>query len=320
MTAPNLRFWAVVLVLSATAVAWGNRCPAMWDPEPAPDGEFAPDPPGREWVQRGRGPHRDGGGPRGPRHRRHDLAPIFHPGPEDQGPLLPGEEQELHAFVTEHLPGLAQLVDRLAEQGERTYRRNFRKLVPQLRHLRRLHADNPELATLVGRHAEGMVRVQTLRRAWDGTPPEDRPVLERRIRRHIADGVRVQIDAMRLWADQLEARRDDEVARRLAILTEPEAELAAEPPPVRELVRAAQSAADESQQQDARQRLIVLLERRVDSTITGLRNHAADMTAGMELEVDRRFERVMQRGHGPGSGRGPGPGRGFRPDRGPEPP
>ena len=255
--------------------------------------------------RRDRGQHRRGRHDRKRDGRYGRLQGLFRPSPEDFGPLQPGEMDELRAFLQAELPQLDHLIARLEKREPREYEHKLKRLLPHVRHLRRLHGENPELAGLVARHADNLFRIEALRKAYDEADAERRTVIERSIRSRVADNVQVRIKALRLWADQLEATRDARIADKVAALLQPEADLSAEHERVRERVRTILATEDEVQRRQLEDELTTSLTAYVDARIAGMREYAETMKANTEAEVDRRCQRIMERR--PSRGRGHGP-------------
>ncbi len=230
---------------------------------------------------------------------RFQLGPWFRPTKEDHGPLQPGELEELRTFVRESVPGLERALDQLERSDGRGERKQARRLLAHLRHLRRLYQENPEMAVLVGRYAENLFEIEQLRRAWQDAGAQQRTVIELELRGRVAGNVRVELQALRLGAEQLQARRDEEVSARLAALTSPEADLSAEPPPIRTRVHDWQQAPDEQARQSAQSQLKQSLERQFDHRVEAMRERAAELEGKVEAEVDSRVQRLLEEGPPP---------------------
>lgn len=249
-------------------------------------------------------PHDGAGGPeRRDEQRRPLRAPfgprwgrgLFEPAPEDRGPLRPGEEEELRQFLKEKLPRLARALRMIEERQPGIVSRGFPRLVPRLRHLRRIYEQNAPLAQLIEQHAASMFRVEMLRRAWTLADGDARDVLERQIRECLAEKIKVEYSALELWADSLEADRDQRVARRLARLTEPGADLASEPPFVRQKVQEWAAATDETKRQQLHGELAETVEQQLDHQLNAIRRRANELRTNAAQEVDRRLERLLAR-------------------------
>ena len=230
--------------------------------------------------------------------RLRELRRIFHPAPEDFGPIRPNEHEELREFAREQMPRMYRILERLEHRRPQAFRKNLPKLLPQLRHLRRLHEHNPDMAILVGRHAENLFHTQMLRRAWEHASDDKRAHIEQQLRRHVADNITVRTDALLLWADQLETARETHLAERLALLTQEEVDLAEEAPEVREQVRVFWSLDSEARRREARDNLAASLATQLDREIAGMRKRARAMKAAAEQDVDRQVQRILEgRGH-----------------------
>ncbi len=285
--------WIVSLVASAAALGIAGSGPEARGQEPAsePAAHQRREKAGRQSHRGHRG--RDGR-PGARRGGRHWGRQVFQPRPEDHGPLREGEEQELRDFVRDQFPGLHQLLDRVEQRSPREFRRSFHRLVPRLRQLRRIHQRNPELAQLIGQHAEHMVRAGLLRRAWRHADDEQRENIEHQIRGEIAATVRVEVQVLKHLADHLEATRDERIAERVAALTAADADLSPEPQPVRERVGALQMATGAARRLELETELVELLGRQLDEKIAALRQRAREMKAGAPAEVDKRMRRLKE--------------------------
>lgn len=237
---------------------------------------------------------------------REELHALFRPAPEDFGPLQPGEEAELRALVEERWPRLYRVLRDLERRRPEVYRQKMKRLLPRLRHLRRLQEENPEMAELVGHYGENLFNIELLRRAWEHSPAVGRTPIERRIRRAVADNIQLQVQALRLWADQLEQAREAHVAASLEALTRPDADLSGESPEVRERILAYRSLGTEAERSAAQQKLRAELGAELDHRIAAIRQRARQMEANAPREVDRRVQRILE-GRRPGPGGGPPP-------------
>jgi hypothetical protein len=286
----RLNFLLAVL-LSGTGALWALAGqPPGHGPDSQPDGQACPDgkaqPPGaRRWHGPGRPTSR---------HTPHELRALFEPSPEDHGPPRPGELQELRQFVQSCLPELDRTLARLESRGPRAYERGLHRLLPHLRHLRRLHEEDPRLAGLVSRHAQNLFQVERLRRSWQQAADQTvKAGIEDELRSRVSDNLRVEIEALRAWADRLAQERDQRVQARLEALTAADADLSAEAPRVRELVRALSAAAEEAERQRLCGVLTQLLSEQLERRIASLRSRAAQLEGDVEQEVDRRVERLL---------------------------
>jgi len=195
------------------------------------------------WAQRGRdGQHRRRAGPP-PEPPGAGLAADlgqanpFRPLPEDRGPLRAGEEAELIEFTRQEMPHAYRLLQRVRERSPQAYRRHLERLVPRVRHLRRIFEQDAELGRIIIRHSRNLWALQRGSRGWKGGRQErPRPEHVRdRMRELIGENLRLEIQALERWISILEQRRDQEVERKLKRLTQAGAmELSAEPPEIRE--------------------------------------------------------------------------------------
>ena len=218
---------------------------------------------------------------------------LLEPSPDDRGPLLPGEEQELRKFVDDELPVFARLLRRVEQDNPSAFRRHLPRLVPRLRHLRRIHTESPELARTVAGHAANLLRLKMLQLRWRQADPDQRRPLERQMRHCLTENVRLEAAAIEQWANELETNRDERVADELASLTKEGADLASEPPDVRSRVDELAFATTDAKRTELEGQLTKTLERRLDWKIRAMRKRAARLRDGAPEEVDRRLEQML---------------------------
>lgn len=219
---------------------------------------------------------------------------IFQPSEEDRGPLREGEEQELRDFLSSELPRLHRLLEHVEDRSPRAFQRSLHRLLPRLRQLRRIHQRDPELAKLIGQHAEHLFRAGMLRRAWHHADADARPDLEHRVRGEIAATVRVESAVLDHWANHLEATRAERIAQRVAALTADDADLASEPQPVRKLVDELRLADDAARRLELEAELAQIVGQQLEHEIAGLRARAKAMKAGAREEVDRHMQHWLE--------------------------
>lgn len=218
------------------------------------------------------------------------------PGPEDAGPLRPGEEEELFVFAQRALPAdMVNAMRRLRSRDPDGFRRVMEMRAPRLRFLRRLFEINPQLARDIVDHAANMNAIRRAREFLRARP--DDPGRRRRavnvIRERCAASVRLEARILAERARMLETSRDGDAERALQRLLAPEADLAAEPPEIREAVQALRDAVSAADQRTARARLKELLATRIDQEIQELRRREQRLRAGAAAEVDRRVARAL---------------------------
>jgi hypothetical protein len=218
------------------------------------------------------------------------------PGPADEGPLRPGEEEELFNFAQRAFPiQMVSAMRRLKVRNPEEFRRVMELRAPHLRFLRRLFRVNPQLARDVLDHAATMNAIRRAReflRAGPEAPGRQQRAIQL-IRERCAASVRLEARILAERARMLEAAREEEIRLAVERLSAPDAELAAEPPEIREAVQALHGAADARTLAEARARLEELLTARLDQEIQELRQREQRLRAQGAAEVDRRIARVL---------------------------
>lgn len=219
---------------------------------------------------------------------------LLRPSPEDQGPLRPGEEDELLAFAREHMPRFYQLMDGVRQRSPERFRERLAEQAPRLRHLKRVFEYSPRVGRSIQAHAENLFKIHREARAWRAAAPES-PERERAlqaIRPLVAENVRLEADALDGLADALAARRDTRIEERVAYLTGDQADLSAGPEKLRLLVAAFQSAAAGSERDAAREQLRGAVAAQLNEELATLRQRATDMRTRADQEVDERMQRL----------------------------
>jgi hypothetical protein len=222
----------------------------------------------------------------------------FRPLPEDRGPLREGEEAELIEFTRQEMPQAYRLLERVRERSPQAYRRHLERLVPRVRHLRRIFEQDAELGRIIIRHSRNLWALQHGMHGpeRDRQPPERGHLPRHRMRELIAENLRLEIQALERWMSILEQRRDQEVERELKRLTQAGAmELSAEPPEIRETLAAWQAASDPEQRREQRARVRELVAEQVDAEIARLGERVAELQSDPAGEVDRRLNDLLER-------------------------
>ncbi|MGD8453521.1 MAG: hypothetical protein PVJ57_17040 [Phycisphaerae bacterium] len=249
-----------------------------------------------------RGPPPDGKhGPRWP-------YMLLEPAPEDRGPLQPGEAEELRAFVAKEMPRLNRLLDRIEEKSPKALSHGSARLIARLRQLRRIHAEDPELAELIARHAGNLFSLEMLRRGVQRLPEDQQEPLLNQMRTYLADNIDIEAQVLERWANKFETNRDAFVQRRVADLTGPDADLSAEPARIREAVEKVLAETDATQQVALKAALTDLLTKQADKRIATMREQVRRLRDEAADEVDRRLEHMSRkRERGPRRERPPRP-------------
>lgn len=232
------------------------------------------------------------------RRGEHLMRGLFRIGPEDQGPLQPGEAEELLEFAREHAPRLHRAMTALRERSPERFAERMATHAPRLRHLRRVCARNPRLGEIIQGYAENLIEIERGARALRKTPA-DSPTYERdlqALRDLVADNLRRESDALEALADHLDAQRAARVAERIAQLTSAGADLSTEPEKVRELVAAYLAATGDAERDAAREKLEAAVTHQLTTESAALRERAARQREHAPEEVDRRVEHALAPG------------------------
>ncbi len=237
------------------------------------------------------------GGFRG-RRMEHVMRGLFRIEPEDEGPLQPGEAEELLEFAREHAPRLHRAMTALRERSPERFAERMTTHAPRLRHLRRVWARNPRLGAIIQTYAENLIEIERGARALRKTPA-DSPTYERdlqALRDLIADNLRRESDALEALAEHLDAQRATRVAERVTQLTTAGADLSTEPEKVRDLVATYLAAAGDAERNAAREKLEAAVTHQLTTESAALRERAARQREHAPEEVDRRVEHALAPG------------------------
>ncbi len=229
--------------------------------------------------------------PKGP----HLAQRLFRQLPEDQGPLRPGEEDELLAFARQHMPRFYRVMEAAREHNPERFRRQLTEHAPRLRHLRRVFEFSPRIGEIIRTHAENQFKAQRQVRVLQLSAP-DTPGYQQglaSLRGLVAENVRLESDALEAMAGVLEERRGVRIDERVAHLTSNDSDLKDEPEGLRRLVESYQAATADDEREQLRQQIRDAVGRQLDAEVSALRKRAAEMRAGAAEDVDRRMERIL---------------------------
>lgn len=256
-----------------------------------------------------RGPRRMGpGGGIGRRIADNLAQKLFRIEPRDEGPLQPGEEEELMEFARERMPRFYVALDRLRERRPERFRERLAEVAPRLRHLQRVFKFSPQVGQILKDYAENMMEIE--RRARARGP--DRADEIAALRELVAENVGLESAALDALAEELTKRSEQRIEERLASLLAPDADLSDEPERVREACEAYRAARSDAVRDELRARIRMRVARETLAEVDALRERAATMRARADAEIERRMDRFRER---PG-GRGMGPGGRGRPAEG----
>jgi len=313
-----VRGWAVwlglVLAVGGGPVAAGQERPERQRPElrgqRRPGPQSRPQvPPGQDLADR---PHRRPPG-------AFDELPL-RPEPGDLGPLRPDEARALFDFAREHMPFAARMMQQARQRDPEEFQQQLERLAPRLRHLKRIFERRPELGERIVQHTRNLQAIKRMARVWNAGPrsPERRERLREALRKYVAENLRIEVQILDDRVTELEANREARAEETVGELAGGEMDLLKEPPLIRELVAAVQSAADDAEEAAARDALRAAVERRIDGEIERFRHHAERLRSAGAEEVERRIDEVFERAesrpeHGPRPGRDERPRRDDRP-------
>lgn len=253
---------------------------------------------------------------------------------EDEGPLAPGEEQQLLEFARVEMPDLFRALDADRARAPEVFRKRFTGIAARLRFFRRAIQLDAELGRALIEHADRQFRKERLRRALREVPAEaDAQQVEAQLREALAEVTRSEVRILRMQADVLERSRAQIVAERIFAMRSEQFELAAAPPRIRESIEELRqahadlaAAADEAARAAAQQRVDriehvvgVAVERRIDMEIAARRRRAERIEQNAPELVDEqmaRMQKEIQEGGPPDGGRfdrGPARERRVRP-------
>ena len=240
--------------------------------------------------------------------------PGLRVGPEDRGPLTAEEIDDLVEFMRKHMPHMFDAMRRLRERDPDRFEERLNENAVRLRQLRRLFLYSPEIGDVIRSHAHAQFEMRRAAKALAHGGPEsylyDRAMKE--LRERVAETVRLETRVLELLLAEREANRDGYVEARVDYLLSENADLAAEPERVRDMVALYSTISVDAEREAQRERITTAVARQIENEIRALGERIASMRENAAEEVDRRVERVLEaverRGRPP-QGRGPGEGR-----------
>ncbi len=219
--------------------------------------------------------------------RRSGLRGDLVPDELDHRPLEEGEPAEMMAFASGVFPEIHQRLEQMERRDPEEFRRQLQRFAPRLRLIQRLQREHPRLARIMLARIENEQRIQRYRRAWDNAPPETRRRILREARERVAENMRLESEVLRLQIERVRETRERRVERWFEHLIKPGADLAEEPPSVRELVEEIHAASHEDRP---------ALEGELRGYITAeLDDELAAVEARLQHRDERRAEEVDQR-------------------------
>lgn len=280
--------WLAVMACSDTTLAQGRQ---DGPPRGQRDRANRPD---QDRPERGHGdrPPRDLGRGLGP----FPLGLPLPPSPEDEGPLRPGEVEELLEFARQKMPDMYRVMKRMRDRNPAEFDQRFEPRAPRVRFLKRIFERNPRLGNLIARHALNQKDIIEARNRLVRRPkaPPDRPAVQY-IRAHVANSVRGEVEIFRELAQMLADNREGEIDRWVERMLAPDFDPLAQPPRFRDLLDDIRAANDDARPA-LEARLREQVAQRIDEVIHGLRRRADRMSANEREEVDERLRRILEGG------------------------
>jgi len=222
----------------------------------------------------------------------------FLPLPQELGPPSAEEAHELMFFARQRVRTVFDALDDLRRNAPGAFRGRLREMAPRLRMLRRLFDEDPRVAEAVVTHITNMEAIQRARRAWgaSGSNPTRRQRIAAEVRRRAAENLRIERQVLLRRAERLEQERERLVQEEIERLTADDADLWAEPPPLRDLAEDVRQAASEREHDPALAALRAALEERLEHLTQRLRFRAEDITRNARGEIDRRLADLFHEG------------------------
>lgn len=231
-------------------------------------------------------------------------------------------------FARENVPVIYGRLNNLKAHDSAGYQRGLSRAAPRLRQLQRLFAERPAVARRFIQHIENGDAIGRAAQAFarNAANPNARQRAENDIRRRVAENLTIEHEVLTDHADDLEGRREAIVKHEFGRVTAAGADLAPEPPRLREAVRRIRETGDDASRKQAEGVLRDMIHRRIDDEIDHARKRAEMIQKNSIAEVDAQTKRILDeaeqhnrnepRGDGPLAGPPPA---GETPDRPPHP-
>ncbi|MDX2199758.1 MAG: hypothetical protein SF069_12410 [Phycisphaerae bacterium] len=198
-------------------------------------------------------------------------------------------------------------------------RRFEREFMPLLRQLRRIYDQDQTLGDLYRDHWQHNYDLRQLRERMREAPDDQRERLEGEARKLFAAMIKIETNVAGRELEKRETSADAVADGLMTDVLSPDYDALAEPPPIREAIRAVREAKSDADRDAARRELRTRVRRAVQMEIGWLRNLRDRLKDRGPAEVDMRIERLKnERGRPPFWGGPPGS-RPFR-DGGDRPP
>ena len=224
-------------------------------------------------------------------------ARLFRPLPEDYRPLDEQEQRSIEEFIRQHAPGLYRQLRKLQRENPERFKQRLDESAPRLRALRRVFQRDPVLGRAILRYAENRQKLARARQIWRqaAIAPDTLRRLRGAIRRLMADNLRIERDVLNDHLAQLQTHRKERVQHELDRLADPDTDLAAESPEIRELAAELRAARNDEERAALRAQLTPLVEHSIDTEIKRIYRRVTRMREHAGEEVDRRVKRFIGR-------------------------
>lgn len=199
-------------------------------------------------------------------------------------------------FAQQNMPHIYGALDRMRQRSPERFREKLAHHAPRLRHLRRIFQESPRIGEIIRKHAENEFKLGRAAHELRALPP-DSPAREsavQDVRQRVAESVRLEIEALNTFADDLEQRRAERIAGRVAELVKGTIDRPQLPEKLRALLDEYRDAENVERQGAARAKIEQAVTRFVDGEIQALRARSADLQARAEQVVDERVTQLLE--------------------------
>ncbi len=228
------------------------------------------------------------------------FGPGHHFGPtqEDNRPIEDGEAEDLVAFAAEHFPRMHQLLLRIRNADPKKFRQQLQRFAPRLRFMQRLQNDDPQLARIMISLTENEHRLWGYRRRSRGADPQTRRRIKQAARELIDKSIELEGRIMQLRIEKLSESRNEVVEQRFERLSGEDANLAAEPATLRDLIEAARQATEE-ERPALEVQIRTSISSAIDDELAAIRARLDRRRQNRAEEVDRRLRRLFSHSERP---------------------
>lgn len=216
------------------------------------------------------------------------LKRLVEPGKQDEGPLKPGEDQELMQFAQQHLPHIAEVLHELKDKKPEAFAKKFEQVVPRLRYMKRLFATRPQIATKIAKFADNRVELERLRQQHGKTKGEKQKPIEQQMRNRLTENLDLEQELLAYRLGDIQKAPAESAEGEMLALIAPDADLAAEPKEIRDLVGQARSGTP-----TARQRLLERMRERIDHQADSLRERIQKLRESRAENIDEQLHALL---------------------------